>query len=128
MPLENEMKKPKSFMSNCGVLNIGMALNVILYVGMGLFGYIKFGKAVDATITTNLPEEEILATVVQILLAIAIYVTHSLQCYVAIDISWNEYIQPKLKHNSAKALLFWEYVVRTVVVVITCKYKILHMQ
>ena len=121
MPLENEMKKPKKFMTPCGVLNIGMALNIILYVGMGLFGYLRYGDEVDGTVTTNLPQNEVLSAVVQILLAVSIFITHSLQCYVAIDISWNDYIQPKIKHTSPKTQLFWEYVVRTVIVILTCK-------
>ncbi|XP_014206469.1 proton-coupled amino acid transporter-like protein CG1139 [Copidosoma floridanum] len=119
MPLENEMKKPKKFLTTCGVLNIGMAVNIILYVGLGFFGYIWAGDEVHGTITTNLPQKHFLSKVVQILLALSIYITHSLQCYVAIDISWNEYIQPKIKHVSAKALVFWEYVVRTLIVVFT---------
>ncbi|XP_001606233.2 proton-coupled amino acid transporter-like protein CG1139 [Nasonia vitripennis] len=119
MPLENEMKQPKKFMNPCGVLNIGMALNIILYVGIGFFGYIKYGDKVYGTITTNLPEDEVLSSVVQILLALAIFVTHSLQCYVAIDISWNEYIQPRMKHTSNLNQLIWEYVVRTCIVILT---------
>lgn len=121
MPLENEMKKPRSFMKPCGVLNIGMAINIILYVGMGFFGYIWYGAGVDGTITTNLPRDSKLTVAVQILLAISIFITHSLQCYVAIDISWNAYIQPKIKDLSPKAQLFWEYVVRTCIVFVTCK-------
>lgn len=121
MPLENEMKKPRQFMKPVGVLNVGMTVNVLLYVGMGFFGYLKYGSEAHGTITSNLPEFEIQAKAVQILLAISIFITHSLQCYVAIDISWNEYIQPKIKHISAGSLMFWEYVVRTAVVIVTCE-------
>jgi proton-coupled amino acid transporter len=121
MPLENEMNEPKSFISNFGILNIGMGINIILYVSMGLFGYIWHGKGVDGTITKNLPKDEILSTIVQILLAISIFITHSLQCYVAIDISWNEYIQPQIKHISTSIQLLVEYVVRSLIVIITCK-------
>ncbi|KAL7294050.1 hypothetical protein TKK_0012524 [Trichogramma kaykai] len=126
MPLENEMKKPKKFMTPFGVLNIGMAINVILYVGMGFFGYIRYGDLVEGSITTNLSKslvpqsaEVYLAQAVQVMLAIAIFVTHSLQCYVAIDISWNEYIQPKLSHYSERAQLYREYAVRTAIVIFT---------
>lgn len=124
MPLENEMKKPKKFMTPCGVLNIGMALNIILYVGIGFFGYIRYGDGVLGTVTTNLPKGEVLSSVVQILLALSIFITHSLQCYVAIDISWTEYIQPRIKHTSSRNQLIWEYVVRTCIVIITCEYNI----
>ncbi len=52
------MKSPKRFASNFGVLNIAMVLIVVLYVGMGLFGYLNFGKDVKGSITLNLPEKE----------------------------------------------------------------------
>lgn len=53
------------------------------------------------------------------MLAIAISFTHGLACYVAIDITWNEYVKKRLSKSSPK--LVWEYVIRTLVVLITCK-------
>lgn len=119
MPLENEMKKPRLFGSPCGVLHVGMASIISLYVGMGFFGYLRYGDKVEGSITLNLESTEVLAKVVQILLALAIYVTHALQCYVAVDIVWNEYISRKVRKDSRK--IFWEYVVRTLLVLVTCK-------
>lgn len=52
------MKKPKSFGGNFGVLNKAMIIIVVLYVGMGLFGYLRFGDSVLGTITLNLPRNE----------------------------------------------------------------------
>ncbi|XP_066595895.1 proton-coupled amino acid transporter-like protein CG1139 [Prorops nasuta] len=117
MPLENEMKTPKHFISPFGILNIGMGTIVFLYAGMGFFGYICYGSEIHDSITLNLPDKDVLSKVVQILLAIAIFFTHTIQCYVAIDISWNDYISPMLEKNSHR--LLWEYVVRTVIVIIT---------
>jgi proton-coupled amino acid transporter len=117
LPLENEMKHPKRFASNFGVLNIAMGLIVVLYVGMGLFGYLNFGKDVKGSITLNLPEKEILAQAVRGMLAFAIFITHGLACYVAIDITWNDYISKRFE-NSEKST-FWEYVTRTLLVLIT---------
>lgn len=59
MPLENEMKSPKSFGGNLGVLNQSMVITVILYAGMGLFGYLKYGDKIAASITLNLPNDEL---------------------------------------------------------------------
>ncbi|XP_012272846.1 proton-coupled amino acid transporter-like protein CG1139 [Orussus abietinus] len=117
MPLENEMKTPRSFGKSCGVLNIGMSTIILLYVGMGFFGYMRYGNGVKGSITLSLSDDEIPAKVVQILLALAIYVTHALQCYVAVDICWNDYLGHKFKSNSHK--LFWEYFVRTCLVLVT---------
>lgn len=121
------MKKPKVFMKTFGVLNIGMGVIVALYTGMGFFGYIRYGGAIEGSITFSLGEPLALANAVQILLAIAIFFTHPIQCYVAIDIIWNEYIAPNLEKNSHK--LLWEYVVRTSLVLLTCKWtsvRVLH--
>lgn len=53
------------------------------------------------------------------MLAFAIYITHGLACYVAIDITWNDYMKKHLGESSKK--VFWEYATRTVLVLITCK-------
>ncbi|XP_029047226.2 proton-coupled amino acid transporter-like protein CG1139 isoform X1 [Osmia bicornis bicornis] len=118
MPLENEMKKPKYFMKSFGVLNIGMGTIVALYTMIGFFGYIRYGSNVYGSITLNLVDEpKGLALSVQILLSLAIFFTHPIQCYVAIDIVWNEYLAPNMEKNSHK--LLWEYVVRTSLVLLT---------
>lgn len=54
MPLENEMKTPKDFVGFTGVLNKAFALIVFLYIGMGLFGYLKYGNEIRDSITLNL--------------------------------------------------------------------------
>lgn len=59
MPLENEMKTPKSFGGNFGVLNKSMIITIILYAGMGLFGYLKYGNKTAGSITLNLPKDEL---------------------------------------------------------------------
>ena len=41
-----------------GVLNTSMTLVVALYVAMGFYGYLRYGENVDATITLNLPPED----------------------------------------------------------------------
>lgn len=115
LPLENNMKTPESFGGPLGVLNRAMVLIVGLYIGMGFMGYIKYGSEIEETITLNLPKGEILAQSVKIMLAIAIIVTHGLQCYVAIDITWNGYLEPLIEKQSYK--IFLEYLVRTILVV-----------
>ncbi|CAG4977882.1 unnamed protein product [Colias eurytheme] len=118
LPLENEMKTPKDFVGKFGVLNRAMISIIILYVGMGLFGYLQYGNESAGSITLNLPSKtEILASVVQCLLAFAIFITHGLACYVAIDILWNEYIGVRLLNSSHRVM--WEYLLRTCIVLVT---------
>lgn len=52
------MKTPKAFGGTYGVLNIAMVFIVFLYVGMGFFGYLKFGDDIQGSITLNLPAAE----------------------------------------------------------------------
>lgn len=61
-----------------------------------------------------------LAQVVKGMLAFAIYITHGLACYVAIDITWNDYMKKNFAESPRK--LLWEYVTRTLLVLVTCKF------
>lgn len=54
------------------------------------------------------------------LLAFGIFITHGLACYVAIDITWNDYIEKKVGNSPRK--LLWEYTTRTLLVLVTCKF------
>ncbi|XP_046389900.1 proton-coupled amino acid transporter-like protein CG1139 isoform X2 [Ischnura elegans] len=117
MPLENNMKTPKSFGGPFGVLNWSMSLIITLYVALGFFGYLKYGAGTLDSITLNLPHEQILAQCVKIMLAFSIFITYGLQAYVADDIAWNIYLAPRMEKNSHKIL--WEYAVRTGLVLIT---------
>ncbi|EZA48332.1 hypothetical protein DMN91_008531 [Ooceraea biroi] len=118
MPLENEMKTPRSFMRPCGVLNIAMGVIVTMYAALGFFGYICYGSKIAGSITLNLPTED-LGIAVQILLAIAIFFTHPIQCYVAIDIAWNEYLSSLFEKLRYRYKILLEYVVRTVIILVT---------
>lgn len=54
MPLENEMKTPRSFGGTFGVLNIGMVSIITLYIGMGLLGYLAYGSESLGSVTFNI--------------------------------------------------------------------------
>ena len=58
LPLKNEMKNPKSFGAATGVLNRSMAITSFLYIGLGLAGYLHFGDKVQASVTLNLPSQD----------------------------------------------------------------------
>jgi proton-coupled amino acid transporter len=58
LPLENNMKTPKSFGGTFGVLNVAMSLIIFMYVGMGFLGYMKYGSGSLGSITLNLPTDE----------------------------------------------------------------------
>lgn len=52
------MKTPKAFGGSLGVLNKAMSIIVVLYVGMGVFGYLKYKQGALGSITLNLPDSE----------------------------------------------------------------------
>lgn len=54
------------------------------------------------------------------MLAFGIFITHGVACYVAIDLTWNNYIVNKITNN--KHTILMEYVVRTFIVMVTCTY------
>ena len=58
LPLENQMAQPEALRGWNGVLNTAMIIVTCLYIAVGFFGYLKYGEAVAAAITLNLPVEE----------------------------------------------------------------------
>lgn len=58
MPVENNMKTPQHFLGCPGVLNITMTIVVSLYAVIGVFGYLAFGDKTGASVTLNIPVED----------------------------------------------------------------------
>jgi len=59
MPLENNMETPRHFLGFFGVLNVGMGGVTAVYILLGFLGYLKYGEATQASITLNLPTEDV---------------------------------------------------------------------
>ncbi|XP_018325187.1 proton-coupled amino acid transporter-like protein pathetic isoform X2 [Agrilus planipennis] len=111
MPLENNMKTPDHFIGCPGVLNTGMFFVVLLYSSVGFFGYLKYGEETRGSISLNLPQDEILAQSVKLMIALAIFITYSLQFYVPMEIIWKN-----LKQNFGARKLRVEYAVRIAII------------
>jgi proton-coupled amino acid transporter len=58
-----------------------------------------------------------MAQSIKIMFAIAILISYALQAYVPVEILWSTYFDHRIKKNK----LFWEYVCRTILTLITCK-------
>ncbi|XP_058827303.1 proton-coupled amino acid transporter-like protein CG1139 [Topomyia yanbarensis] len=101
MPVENSMAKPQHFLGCPGVLNTAMATVITLYAVIGFFGYVRYGEASAGSVTLNLPTDDVLSKVAQLLIAVAILFTFGLQFYVPMDILWRKVQEkiPKDKHN-----------------------------
>ena len=53
------MKHPEFFPGLYGIFNITYFFVTIMYLVIGLLGYLRYGPAVADTITLNLPENEL---------------------------------------------------------------------
>lgn len=58
LPLKNVMKKPENFSSTFGVLNVQIVAATCIYVSIGAIGYWKYGEETEASLTLNLPTDE----------------------------------------------------------------------
>ncbi|XP_050307270.1 proton-coupled amino acid transporter-like protein CG1139 isoform X2 [Anthonomus grandis grandis] len=117
MPLKNEMRNPENFGSKFGVLNIGMLVVLTLYILTGFFGYLAYGSHVGGSISFTIDPDNIAAQICKIMLAVAIFTTHALSMYVAIDIVWTQNLLQRFEKSMYVNI--WEYAIRTFLVVIT---------
>ncbi|XP_055590936.1 neutral amino acid uniporter 4-like [Uranotaenia lowii] len=86
LPLENNMKSPKDFRAWNGVLNTGMTIVVCLFAATGFYGYLKYGEETQGSVTLNLPNDDFLAEVVRLMMAVAVFTSYALQFYVPMSI------------------------------------------
>ncbi|KAK7576698.1 hypothetical protein V9T40_012984 [Parthenolecanium corni] len=115
IPLKQEMKKPAQFGKLTGVLNMAMIPMTILYAIFGFFGYLKYGDDVQGSITLNLPQNEGLAQAIKGLYSLSVFISYHLCYYVVLDIVWKSYLKDKVEHNQ----VLWEYVIRTIIPIVT---------
>ncbi|XP_033098513.1 proton-coupled amino acid transporter 1-like isoform X2 [Anneissia japonica] len=116
LPLENKMRNPEDFKK---VLFCGMSFVGLMYLMMGTFGYLTFGECLKDTITLDIPQDEGIYIAVKLLFVIAIFITYGLQFYVPVQI-----LYPPIKNKFNIERDIWEYVFRTVLVLITLLFAI----
>lgn len=99
LPIENQMRHPRDMLGYNGVLNTSMTLVVALYIAMGFYGYLKYGEEIAATITLNLPPEDIAAQVTLALFSLAIFFSYALQFYVVMEILGPNVLRPNVSER-----------------------------
>ncbi|XP_047545681.1 proton-coupled amino acid transporter-like protein CG1139 isoform X1 [Vanessa atalanta] len=117
LPVENTMAKPQHFLGCPGVLNITMTIVVLLYMVMGILGYLKYGDIAEGSITLNLPTAEIPALMAKVFIVLAIFFTYILQFYVPMEIVWRNTKErvPRKYHNIAQSIMRAFFAILTVI-------------
>lgn len=93
MPVYNGMEDKEFFTPINGVLNTSMILVAIMYYAIGFFGYLKYGNDSLASITLNLPVQNVLFQAVKLCFAGAVFLTYNLQFLIGCDILWQYVFQ-----------------------------------
>ncbi|CAO1394659.1 unnamed protein product [Diamesa serratosioi] len=94
LPLQNSMKIPSNFTKTFGVLNIGMVVVTLLYVLTGFLGFLKYGEASLGSLTLNVPQDEILAQCLKLMIATGVGLGYCIQLFVPVQI-----LYPKIKQR-----------------------------
>ncbi|KAH8371239.1 hypothetical protein KR093_006715, partial [Drosophila rubida] len=114
LAIESKMAEPKKYLGWLGVLSVGAALICVFYAFFGLIGYWRYGDKTEASVTLNVPVEEILAKIIKMAIAVAIFLTYPLSGYVTVNIIMDYLKKRELKHPH-----FVEYGVRIGFVIVT---------
>ncbi|KAI7685505.1 hypothetical protein SSS_02266 [Sarcoptes scabiei] len=118
LPLQKEMREPKSLGGYVGVLNTSMTIVACLNIAIGFFGYLKFGEAVSGSITLNLPAEPLYQSC-KMMFATAIFLSYAIQYYVPFNIVWPWFRHRfQLKEGLDRTNRI-EYVFRAILVIFT---------
>jgi len=116
LPIENQMRSPKDMLGWNGVLSTSMSLVVALYVGMGFYGYLKYGEDIAGSISLNLPPEDIPAQICLLLFSVSIFFSYALQFYVLMEIVSPNILRPLVSDRWFSAT---EYMTRIIINIIT---------
>ena len=101
-----------------GVLNFSMVSIALLYIGMGFFGYLRYGDQTAASITLNLPESSPMAKMALAMFSVAIFFSYALQFYVVMDIIGPNILKPRC---SDRMFPYVEFSTRVLINVFTRK-------
>lgn len=119
MSLENNMKTPQHFLGFTGVLQKAMFIVTSLYASIGVFGYMTYGSKTNANISYEIPTN-FLGNSSRIMISLAVLLTFVLLFFVCLEIVWNS-----IKHKFPDNQTFYNYVTRTVLVILAISIAIL---
>lgn len=80
------MKNPSNFSRPIGVLNVGVGMQTVLFLSLGIFGYWQYGDKSQGSLTLNLPDDEWLAQAVLLILCFGVILGYAIQFFIPMQI------------------------------------------
>lgn len=114
LPLKNSMKNPSNFSRPLGVLNVGVGMQTVLFITLGVFGYWQYGPKVESSLTLNLPDDEVLAQTVLLILSFGVVLGYAIQFFIPMQImfpSVQNVIKPARRHPLVGEVSFRAFMV-----------------
>ncbi|KAH8280335.1 hypothetical protein KR018_002879, partial [Drosophila ironensis] len=114
--VEANMAHPKEYLGIFGVLNMAVFSILLSNTLVGFVGYWRFGEEVHASITLNIPQNEIFSQCIKILIATGIFLSYPLNGFVVITVLFSEYSRDS---EQSRGQIVIECVVRIVFLLLT---------
>ena len=96
IPIQNGMREPAKFPK---VLATVMVIMSVIFISMGALSYAAYGSNTKTVIILNMPQDDKLVNVVQLLYSLAIMLSIPLQIYPAIEITSQQLFSRTGKYN-----------------------------
>ncbi|XP_017124436.1 glutamate transporter polyphemus isoform X2 [Drosophila elegans] len=114
--VEAHMAHPQSYLGIFGVLNLAVFFILLSNMFFGIMGYWRFGENVQASITLNIPKNEVLSQIIKVFIALGIFLSYPLNGFVVITVVFSDYgnSTERSKHQT-----LFEYIVRLTFLLLT---------
>ncbi|XP_034109584.1 glutamate transporter polyphemus isoform X3 [Drosophila albomicans] len=113
--VEANMAHPQSYLGIFGVLNLAVFFILFSNILFGIMGYWRYGEQVEASITLNVPQNEILSQIIKVAIALGIFLSYPLNGFVVITVIFKDYGQGSESNYSCTL----EFVVRVCFLLLT---------
>ncbi|XP_030388558.1 glutamate transporter polyphemus [Scaptodrosophila lebanonensis] len=114
--VEANMAHPQQYLGTFGVLNLAVFFILFSNVCFGIMGYWRYGDQVQASVTLNIPQDEIISQLIKVTIASGIFLSYPLNAFVAITVIFSEYANEGELQKSNHCT---EYITRTIFLVLT---------
>ncbi|KRF78411.1 glutamate transporter polyphemus isoform X2 [Drosophila virilis] len=89
--VEANMSHPESYLGFFGVLNLAVFCILCSNIFFGIMGYWRYGEHVEASITLNIPQNEVLSQFIKASIALGIFLSYPLNGFVFTTVVFSDY-------------------------------------